>query len=112
MFGGEMTIPNAVPSDSTSPSEQSATWMAEQIRLFLVTTEHAINRTSELGTEGNEIHLLIPICAWCKRVRTGDGVWSAKEDAPLTSDGVGYTHGICPACLERCLTELAAGTMI
>lgn len=107
-----MTTPNAVLSDSASPSEQSATSIAEQIRLLLAATEHAINRTSELGTEGNEIHLLIPICAWCKRVRTGDGVWNVKEDAPLTADGVGHTHGICPACLEQCLTELAAGTMI
>jgi hypothetical protein len=60
------------------------------------------------GVEGNAIHSLTPICAWCKRVRTGDGVWKT-EDVPLMFGGPEYTHGICPACLEGCLAELAAG---
>jgi hypothetical protein len=47
----------------------------------------------------------IPICAWCKKVRSDDGVW--REDAILSRlpEGIGYSHGICPECAEKVLGQ-------
>lgn len=44
---------------------------------------------------------LIPICAWCKKIRLGDDVWHQIEQY-LTSEGFGiFTHGMCPDCAEK-----------
>jgi hypothetical protein len=44
---------------------------------------------------------LLPLCAWCKKVRDDTGYWN-KLEAYLTSrTDVQLTHGICPECLEK-----------
>lgn len=43
---------------------------------------------------------LLPICAWCRRVRTKQGAWM-QLDQYLSDVGVPVTHGICQECAER-----------
>lgn len=44
---------------------------------------------------------LLALCAWCKKVRTGDDSWESIERY-LTQSGAGtITHGICPECAEK-----------
>ncbi len=44
---------------------------------------------------------LIPICAWCKKIRLSDDSWKQIEKY-LTDDGFGvFTHGMCPECAEN-----------
>lgn len=48
---------------------------------------------------------LIPICGWCKKIRTGEGVWEEIE-IYLTGSGFGeFTHSICPSCAEKIFTK-------
>lgn len=44
---------------------------------------------------------LLPICAWCKRVRDDEGYWDQVEGYFHKNTGVDFTHGICPECLEK-----------
>ncbi len=44
---------------------------------------------------------LLPICAWCKRVRDDEGYWDQVEAYLHKNTGVDFTHGICPECLEK-----------
>lgn len=44
---------------------------------------------------------LLPICAWCKRIRDDDGYWQQVESYVRQHLGTGFTHGICPDCLEK-----------
>lgn len=44
---------------------------------------------------------LIPICAWCKRIREDDGYWSQVEAYFHAHTLADFTHSICPACLEK-----------
>ncbi|MCX7793216.1 MAG: GAF domain-containing protein [Thermodesulfovibrionales bacterium] len=44
---------------------------------------------------------LIPICAWCKKVRTGDDFWESIESYLINSGAGNITHGICPDCAEK-----------
>ncbi len=46
------------------------------------------------------LHGLLPICAWCKRIRDDQGYWSQVEAYIRTHTEAEFTHGICPACLE------------
>jgi GAF domain-containing protein len=44
---------------------------------------------------------LIPICAWCKRIKITDKPWQQIEKY-LTEEGFGvFTHGMCPDCAEK-----------
>lgn len=44
---------------------------------------------------------LIPICAWCKKIRGDKGYWEKVEDYIQQHAHVSFTHGICPECLEK-----------
>lgn len=44
---------------------------------------------------------LIPICSWCKKIRTEDMSWKSI-DMYLADIGFGvFTHGMCPDCAEK-----------
>ena len=47
------------------------------------------------------LHGLLPICAWCKRIRDDKGYWSQVEAYIHTHTGTDFTHGICPDCFEK-----------
>jgi len=44
---------------------------------------------------------LLPICMYCKRIRDDDDYWQQIENYLHTHTGSNFSHGICPACLER-----------
>jgi GAF domain-containing protein len=44
---------------------------------------------------------LLPICAWCKRIRDDQGYWNQVEAYFHAHADVDFTHGICPQCLEK-----------
>lgn len=44
---------------------------------------------------------LLPICAWCKNIRDDKGYWQKVESYISGNTDAVFTHGICPACLER-----------
>jgi len=51
---------------------------------------------------------LLPICAWCKRVRDDEGYWDQVEAYFHKYTGVDFTHGICPECLEKMRPKASA----
>lgn len=48
---------------------------------------------------------LIPICAWCKKVRDDQGYWNILETYIKEHSNADFTHGICPECMERLKRE-------
>jgi hypothetical protein len=44
---------------------------------------------------------LIPVCAWCRKVRNDEGYWDILENYVRAHSEVDFTHGICPECLHR-----------
>ena len=47
------------------------------------------------------LHGLLPICAWCKRIRDDQGYWQQVEAYVHQHTGADFTHGICPECMEK-----------
>jgi len=41
---------------------------------------------------------LLPICAWCHRVRDDEGAWHRFEQYIRLNSGAEVTHGMCPDC--------------
>ena len=48
---------------------------------------------------------LLPICAWCKKVRDDDGYWQQVDEYFCQHSNVRFTHGVCLDCMERLSDE-------
>lgn len=44
---------------------------------------------------------LLPICAWCKKVRNDRNYWQGVEGYIAEHSEARFTHGICPDCKEK-----------
>jgi CHASE3 domain sensor protein len=44
---------------------------------------------------------LIPICGWCKQVRSDTGYWQSVEQYVHAHTDATFTHGICPVCQDK-----------
>ena len=44
---------------------------------------------------------LLPICAYCKRIRNPENSWTAVEEYVAERSHAEFTHGICPGCLDK-----------
>ncbi|MCL5021838.1 MAG: response regulator [Nitrospirae bacterium] len=51
--------------------------------------------------EINALRGLIPICAWCKKIRDDSGYWKRVETYIRERTGASFTHGICPDCARK-----------
>jgi uncharacterized paraquat-inducible protein A len=58
---------------------------------------HLANALEQVRT----LQELLPICAWCKRIRDDEGYWNQVEAYIHKYTGADFTHGICPQCLEK-----------
>ncbi len=57
----------------------------------------------ELQTALNEIktlHGIIPICSYCKKIRSDEGAWTMLEEYFSYHTNIDFTHGICPECKD------------
>jgi len=44
---------------------------------------------------------LIPICAWCRQVRSDGNFWEKVESYLGKRSGLQFTHAICPSCKDK-----------
>ncbi len=74
--------------------------------LFLVLGFVRAIESLRLGEKRIEtLEALLPLCAWCKRVRTEEGIWKPVEKYLQDKGAPEATHGICPDCAARMLQK-------
>jgi CHASE3 domain sensor protein len=49
---------------------------------------------------------LIPICGWCKSVRSDTGYWQSVEQYVRAKTDATFTHGMCPNCEKKWQADL------
>jgi CHASE3 domain sensor protein len=120
---GVLILADARPSAFTAEHQQIADEVARQLaiafqhaRLREQLRRHAddlekrvADRTRELQEaldSVKQLHGLLPICAWCKKVRDDRDYWHEVENYVAANTEAQFTHSICPACLERNLKKL------
>lgn len=72
-----------------------------RLRDKVVELEHALGTITQL--EG-----LLPICAYCKRIRSGDDRWDQVETYIRARSKAEFSHGVCPTCLDKLLQDADA----
>ena len=74
--------------------------LARQV-MELLELRRVSRRMAEVLDKLKILHGLLPICAWCKRIRDDHGYWSQVEAYIHAHTGADFTHGICPECLAK-----------
>jgi PAS domain S-box-containing protein len=77
---------------------------ADDITKRKTAEEELLQTTSELKEALAKIKTLkglIPICAWCKKIRDDRGYWNLLETYLKEHSEAEFTHGICPDCLSK-----------
>jgi phosphoserine phosphatase RsbU/P len=67
--------------------------------------QNALNsRIAELQQALAQVHTLqglIPICAYCKKVRNEAEYWERVESYITARSDARFSHGICPDCVKK-----------
>ena len=74
---------------------------ADQKRLALIA------KLQQALAEIKTLRGLIPICAWCRRIRDDKDYWVSVEDYIGDHTEARLSHGMCPECLAKASDELA-----
>jgi CheY-like chemotaxis protein len=53
-----------------------------------------------------QLHGLLPICSYCKRIRGDDQYWQQVESYIAARSDAQFSHGICPPCYEKLEVEI------
>lgn len=53
---------------------------------------------------------LIPICGWCKSVRSDTGYWQTVEQYVRAHTDATFSHGMCPSCADKWQKDVANKT--
>jgi PAS domain-containing protein len=71
--------------------------------VFVDLTERnrAARQLREAREEVQALSTLLPVCAWCKRLRDDEGYWQLLEEFVKRRTGATVTHGICDDCRAR-----------
>jgi DNA-binding response OmpR family regulator len=75
------------------------------IRVVLLQREVA-GRVAELEealAHVEELHGILPICSYCKRVRSDADSWHGIEEYVSAHSAARFSHGVCPQCVEKVL---------
>lgn len=71
-----------------------------------ITRQRALNlELSQALEEVGELKGLLPVCAWCHKVRDDQGYWGQLETYIEARTQASFTHGICPECQARLMAE-------
>jgi ligand-binding sensor domain-containing protein len=75
-----------------------------RVRRHLLAERVLKQRVQEALAEIKTLSGLLPLCAWCKKIRDDDGGWSPIEVYVSDRTHADFTHGICPECTARMRT--------
>jgi hypothetical protein len=81
-----------------------------RIRRLRVHERELQSRIDEAVSRIQVLSGLLPICAWCKKIRDDRGYWNQIETYLRSRTQAEFTHGICPDCRESMIQgDAAAG---
>jgi len=67
----------------------------------LVTFAELIHRVTRQALEIRVLHGLLPVCAFCKKIRTEDQNWRPIESYITEHSEATFTHTFCPECAKQ-----------
>jgi GAF domain-containing protein len=84
-----------------SVAQQKALQALSRQVMALLESRRVSARLANALEQVKTLQELLPICAWCKRIRDDEGYWNQVEAYFHKYAGADFTHGICPQCIEK-----------
>lgn len=88
----------------------------ENVQLYQELEARVLKRTKQLQNtidllqkarkEVDSLQRLLPICAWCKKIRDDVGCWHQLESYLTKQADIQFSHGICEDCTRKSITDL------
>ena len=104
---GTLCVIDRQPRRLTAAQQSALRALSRQV-MALLELRRVSTHLAEALDHVKKLQGLLPICAWCKRIRDDKGYWDQVEAYFHKSTGADFTHGICPQCMEK-LCAKAAG---
>jgi len=92
-----------------------------ELRARVQVGERMVNLQEELASRVRDLEAalahvkrlrgLLPICAYCKKIRDDRNYWHDLEAYVRDHSDVDFSHGVCPECFQRTLQELKGLTI-
>lgn len=84
-----------------SPEQQTAMAALARQVMALIDLRRVSARLASALEAVRTLEGLLPVCAWCRRVRNDQGFWDSFENYLRSRTSTEFTHGICPECAEH-----------
>jgi hypothetical protein len=97
---GALCVIDRKPRQLSPEQEKAMQALAHQVTALLESRRISVHLADALN-QVKTLEGLLPVCAWCKRVRDDEEYWDRVEAYFQKHAGVDFTHGICPECLEK-----------
>lgn len=73
------------------------------VRMRLRVAERILRFTTQI----RQLQDIIPICAYCRKIRSDNNYWQLVEAYIKDQTGSSFSHGICPTCSDAFLLEVS-----
>ena len=101
---GTLCVVDRQPSRLSAEQLKTMQALSRQV-MTLLELRRVSARLADALDQVKTLQGMLPICAWCKRVRDDKGYWDQVETYFHKHAGADFTHGICPQCLEKAHAE-------
>jgi HAMP domain-containing protein len=78
----------------------------EKVKAYTRSQEELVKELQEALSKIKTLEGMIPICAWCKKVRDDKGYWQQVEVYVSRHTKADFSHGMCPDCYKKSAQEL------
>ena len=73
----------------------------EELRAALAENEKLVSELRQALQSVKTLSGLLPVCAWCHKIRTDTGYWQKIESYVSQHTEARFTHGLCPDCYSK-----------
>jgi hypothetical protein len=77
----------------------------DELKQTVAERERLISELKEAFARVHQLSGLLPICAWCKKIRNDKGYWEQLESYITNHSEALFSHGMCNECEEKSIKE-------
>lgn len=97
---GTLCAVDRKPRRISDAQQQAMEALARQV-MALLELRRISARLAHALEQVKTLRGLLPMCAWCKRIRDDQGYWTKVEAYLQANTDADFTHGICPECMAK-----------
>jgi len=80
-------------------------YILAQIHKLLIQERQTSKELQDALNQVKTLSGLLPICAWCKKIRNDEGYWQHLEEYVKTHTDIQFSHGLCQECAAKIKDE-------